>query len=122
MSRMPLSDKTLSARAHAKFLGGLALQGSRKQKTWGEQIRAQKLASATPEQAELLVNPKSLARWAHFWIENRDKNTAALAEFIAQTGELNALADEIRASGDTARYREICAKYNALTEKWGFTK
>lgn len=120
MSRMPLSDKTLAARAQAKFLGGQALQGSRKQKEWAEQIRAKMLASATPEQAELLVNPKSLARWAHFWIENRNKTTAALAEFVRKTGELNALADEVKSSGNTERYRQICAEYNALTAAWGF--
>lgn len=121
-ARRTLSDKTLQARAQAKFLGGMALQGSRKQKTWGEEIRAKKLATATPEQAELLVNPLSLARWAHFWIENRDKTTAQLAEFIRRTGELNAQADALQDAGEVDRYREICAEYNALTTKWGFRK
>lgn len=121
-ARRPLSEKTLQARAQAKFLGGLALQGSRKQKSWGEEIRAKKLATATPEQAELLVNSLSLARWAHFWIENRDKTPAQLAEFVRRTGELNAQADALQDADDLERYREVCAEYNALTAKWGFRK
>lgn len=109
---------TQTARNAAKFFGGKALAGSKRQKSWAEKIRAEKLRGVTVEQAILLCDPAGIARNASFWINNRNKNASEFGVFIESQKRL--LSEYNEAFGDFAKSKELAEKYNALTAQWGF--
>lgn len=67
-------DKAKEARKLAKFYGGKALTGSAKQKSWGESIRNDVLASSalSDEEKEKLLQVGGFTQTAGWWIDNKD--------------------------------------------------
>lgn len=70
-------DNAKKQRAASTALGGNALTGSAKQKSWGETLRKDFLSKATPEQAEFILAEKT-AQSAKFWIESRDLSVSEI--------------------------------------------
>lgn len=70
-------DNAKKQRAASTALGGKALTGSAKQKSWGETLRKDFLSKATPEQAEFILAAKT-AQSAKFWIESRDLSVSEI--------------------------------------------
>lgn len=116
--RQALSTKAQDARAIAKAFGGKALKGSAKQKEWAENIRAEKLAAMSPDQAEMACEPSGLLTDANFWIERRDRSGAEIGAFVQQQKALLKKAKTLKAAGKAAEYAATAAEYNALTEAW----
>ena len=101
----------------AKFFGGKALQGTKKQKEWAEKIRAEKLGQMTPEQALMACDPGGLLTHSKFWIENRKKSGSDIGAFVS---EQKHMFDDFNSSNKEAERRRIAERYNKLTESWGF--
>lgn len=115
-----LSEKAQAARGTAKFFGGKALKGTAKQKEWAEKIRAEKLASMTEDQAEMVCDPVGLLTNSKFWIENRTASGKDIGLFIE---EQKAVLKQYRAAAakeDREAVKALAERYNALTQKWGF--
>lgn len=104
----------------AKLFGGSPLQGSTKQKKWGEDIRADKLGAMSTEQAILACRKDGLGGHAKFWIENRDRTGDEFGRFFETQNKLLTLAKEARRQGLVERYEELARSYNSLTSEWGF--
>lgn len=91
-------NKAKEARKLAKFYGGKALTGSAKQKSWGESIRNDVLASSalTDEQKETLLQAGGFTQTAGWWIDNKDVPAKEFTaeNIVAQYRGLTALEDE----------------------------
>jgi hypothetical protein len=118
--RQSIRPKSQAARDVAKFFGGRALKGTKKQKEWAEEIRAEKLGQMDEAQAMMAVDPNGLLTHSKFWIENRRAHGAKIGEFVQRQKALlkryNAARDEL----DQEAVARIAAEYNELTSKWGF--
>ncbi|NNC24245.1 hypothetical protein HKX42_00085 [Salinisphaera sp. USBA-960] len=119
-SKGTVSQKAEESRAAAKMFGGIALTGSKKQKDWGEDIRADKIKSMDIDQAEMACDRDGLGRTAKFWIENRKRSGREFGEFFQAQKALLKQHKTARANGDETATAEIASKYNALTTEWGF--
>jgi hypothetical protein len=126
-------EKVLADRAVAALFGGKALTGTAKQKTWGEQIRAEKLRGEktndfyvrnemTERQAVLACDPNGLGGSAHFWIENRGRKPSEIGQFFETQKRMLAEALALREAGKSEEFKAAAEKYNAFTAEWGFTK
>lgn len=91
-------NKAKEARKLAKFYGGKALTGSAKQKSWGESIRNDVLASSalTDEQKETLLQAGGFTQTAGWWIDNKDvpANEFTAENIVSKWRGLVALEDE----------------------------
>lgn len=119
-ARNTLSEKAQAARGTAKFFGGKALKGTAKQKEWAEKIRAEKLASMTEDQAEMVCDPHGILTNSKFWIEKRAVSGKEIGLFIEEQKALLKLYRVATAKEDHEAVKALAEKYNALTEKWGF--
>lgn len=116
----PLSQKAREFRDDAKFFGGKALLGSRKQKEWAEKIRAEKLRGMSEEQAIFACDPDGLGKHSKFWIENRERSGNEIGGFFEKQKALLAKAMELREELKQEEYALVAAEYNALSAEWGF--
>lgn len=66
----------------AKSFGGKALKGTAKQKAWGEDIRANKLAEMSEAAALFICSKVEPAKSATFWIDCRDIDGAGFEKFV----------------------------------------
>lgn len=120
-TRRSLNKKSLEARNVAKMFGGKVLTGSRKQKEWGEKIRAQKIEGMDADDAQAACDPNGMGRSAHFWIANRDREPAEIADFFKMQTELLRRYHQAREANDVSKVASIAEQYNELTTLWGFT-
>ena len=118
--RQMVSQKAQDARAVAKTFGGRALKGTAAQKEWAEKIRAEKLAGMTDDQAAMACDPNGLLTHSKFWIEQRTRSGAEIGAFVQEQKALLKQAKTLRAAGKADEYAAVAAKYNALTEQWGW--
>ena len=116
-TRTPASEKTLAARAVAKEAGGAALKGTRKQKAWAEQIRAEKLRTMTDEQKAAVTKKTGLFTHSKFWIENRECDGKALG---ADALRMQQILSILETETDMSIRQQVADEYNNTTSKWGF--
>ncbi len=83
ITRWEPSSDVKDYRKVAKFYGGKALTGSKKQKEWGEKLRHKVLTSKSlsDEQKAEFIALGGITQTAKFWISNRDLDPR---EFIAE--------------------------------------
>lgn len=118
--RTSISDKALDARKVAKFFGGKALLGTKRQKEWAEKIRASKLDGMTELQALQACDPSGLLNHSKFWIENRDKSGKEIGEFVELQKSLLKKYQAAYAEKEHDAVKRLADQYNELTTKWGF--
>ena len=118
--RTALSDKALEARKVAKFFGGMALVGTKRQKEWAEKIRADKLHGMTELQALQACDPTGLLKHSKFWIENRDRSGKEIGEFVELQKSLLKKYQAAYAEKDHDAVKRLADHYNELTTNWGF--
>ena len=104
----------------ARLFGGRALKGTSRQKEWAEKIRAEKLAQMTADQAEMACDPNGLLTHSKFWIENRTRSGSEIGAFVEEQKALLKQAKSLRAAGKSDEYAAAAARYNALTQSWGW--
>jgi hypothetical protein len=77
-----ISSKAQACRDKAKFLGGKALKGTKKQKEWAEKIRAEKLDKGFNDETMQCLLKNSNYSHAKFWINNRNKTNNQIDELV----------------------------------------
>lgn len=74
---------SLKSRSIARGFGGKALTGTKRQKEWGEDVRAKIVKQVTPEIAQALCNDDRLQS-ARFWINNRGRSPEDFSRLVSQ--------------------------------------
>ena len=120
--RSSISEKALQNRNKAKFFGGKALKGTKKQKEWAEKIRAQRIEKGFSEEAlEALLSLEG-AKNCSFWIGTREKTNAQIEVLLNERAVLvrkhNKLLRDAEAEIVIDSNRNILSKGNSeLLEK-----
>ncbi|MFA7175043.1 MAG: hypothetical protein WC340_16845 [Kiritimatiellia bacterium] len=109
-----VSKEAMRARNIAKFFGGKALKGSKKQKEWGEKIRAEKLAEMDEALAEVVVTD-TVAETAKFWIENREKDPEQFREKFSRHAELREAMYMAKVQGNVDEFYALRSELFAWT-------
>lgn len=102
------AKQTRETRKAAKALGGKALKGTAKQKSWAEEIRKSFLTKVNTEQADLVLNA-DIAQSAKFWIETRTASTNQIIDVIKNPNTYDDLIKELKEKEREAKLAEVRA-------------
>lgn len=89
-------------------MGGKALKGTAKQKSWAEEIRKSFLTKVNTEQADLVLNA-DIAQSAKFWIETRTASTNQIIDVIKNPNTYDDLIKELKEKEREAKLAEVRA-------------